>query len=93
MIYDQERMRIGDLNPTPVNPSATPSAGKSAGDAGRDSAPAPNDAVELSRLSQAVAEPGASDTRIEEIRNAVQAGTYQVPPSELAKNIVDFHTK
>lgn len=50
----------------------------------------PTDAIALTQLSRAVAEPAPSTPRIERLRHDVQAGTYQVPPATVAHKIVDF---
>jgi flagellar biosynthesis anti-sigma factor FlgM len=76
-----------------VNPAANTPAEKPAQDASRRSSAATDDAVELSRLSQAVSEPGASAAHLEQLKLEVESGTYRVPAEKLAKKIVDFHTK
>jgi anti-sigma28 factor (negative regulator of flagellin synthesis) len=81
-------MRIGNPNTAPVNTAGTQAAEKH----GERAAPAKTeDAVELSRLSRAVAGEGAREARLEELQSQVRAGTYQVPAEELSKSIVKFH--
>lgn len=84
-------MRIGDLNPAKVEPAAGQTAEKLLKEAGQHPIAASDDAVELSRLSEAVAEPGPNQARLEQLRIEVQAGAYQVPAGDLAKKIVEFH--
>ncbi len=81
-------MRIGDLNTAPVNPAGAPAVGKHTE---RTTPAGSGDAVELSRLSRAVASEGAGEARLEELRAQVKAGTYQVPAEEIGKSIVRFH--
>ena len=48
----------------------------------------PSDQVALSRLSEKLIE-SSREARIEELREKVQAGTYEVPARELATRIID----
>ncbi len=82
-------MRIGD--PNPVNPVQRPAAGKRKEGASRQTGATQDDAVALSQLSRAVAEPESAP--IEQLRLDVNAGSYEVPAPVLAKDIVDFHTE
>ena len=84
-------MRIGDINPAAVNPTAGPAPEKPLEEAGRPPVAAPDDAVALSRLSQAIAELGPTEARLQQLRRAVEAGDYRVPAEEIATKIVDFH--
>ncbi len=81
-------MRIGDLNTAPVNPAGTPAVDKHPE---RTTAAGSEDAVDLSRLSQAVAAESAGEARLEELREQVKAGTYQVPVEKISESIVRFH--
>lgn len=47
-------------------------------------------AKEMQQLSQVVQQRQA---RVEELKDQVQAGTYQVKPEEVAKSIVNFFSK
>ncbi len=85
-------MRIGDPNPPSLSAAGAAGARKREDE---DSAGAPvtslsNDAVALSRLSRAVAEPVPSTPRIERLRREVKAGSYDVPASTLATKLVNF---
>lgn len=84
-------MRIGDLNAASVSPPAGQAAEKLQEDAARPSDAAPDDAVALSRLSQAVTVPGPSEARLEQLKLEVAAGVYRVPAEEIARKIVEFH--
>lgn len=98
-------MRIGDGNPEAANPNRldeTKQAGGASGqpaqggpDAGKSglSAEADSDAIGLSSLSRVLAESPTESSRIDELRLQVQQGTYEVPAKEIARKIVDFHTK
>jgi flagellar biosynthesis anti-sigma factor FlgM len=98
-------MRIGDGNPAGANPARPREATKGneavgqtapqRPDAGKDArlSEADSDAVGLSSLSHALTASSAGTSRIDELRLQVQQGTYEVPAEELAKKIVDFHTK
>ncbi len=81
-------MRIGDLNTALVNPAGAPAVDKHPE---RTTAAGSEDAVNLSRLSQAVAAESAGEVRLDELREQVKAGTYQVPAEEVSKSIVRFH--
>jgi anti-sigma28 factor (negative regulator of flagellin synthesis) len=84
-------MRIGDFNAAAVNPAAGQAAEKLPEEAGRPPNAAPDDAVALSRLSQAIAEPGPSEARLEQLRTEVEAGAYRIAAKEIATKIVDSH--
>jgi negative regulator of flagellin synthesis FlgM len=92
-IYRRNLMRIGNLNPAVANPAVGQTAQSPPTEAGRGSSAAPDDAVTLSRLSEAVAGSGPGEARLNQLRLEVQAGTYQVPAPKIAAKIVDFHTK
>jgi anti-sigma28 factor (negative regulator of flagellin synthesis) len=81
-------MRIGDLNTAPLNPAGAPAIDKHPE---RTKPAGSEDAVELSRLSRAVAAESAGEARLEELRAQVKAGSYQVPAEEVSKSIVRFH--
>ncbi|MGC9970425.1 MAG: flagellar biosynthesis anti-sigma factor FlgM [Bryobacteraceae bacterium] len=84
-------MRIGDFNAAAVNPASGQAAEKPLEEAGRPLNATPDDAVALSRLSQAIAELGPSEARLELLRREVEAGTYRIPAEEIATKIVDLH--
>ena len=83
-------MRIDPLQSPAVKPaeSAQP-VDKPAGVAGRTPTDLRSDAVELSRLSQALTGEVEKDARLDELRVRVAEGTYQVPAADLSKRIVD----
>jgi flagellar biosynthesis anti-sigma factor FlgM len=83
-------MRIGDVQSPPVNPAGGPAGEKRAGEGERSSA---DDAVTLSNLSRAVSESSVSDARIEQLRELVKTGKYEVPAAKLAGKIVDFDAR
>jgi anti-sigma28 factor (negative regulator of flagellin synthesis) len=84
-------MRIGDFNAAAVNPAADQAAEKPLEEAGRPLNATPADAVALSRLSQAIAELGPSEARLQRLRREVEAGDYRIPAEGIAPKIVDFH--
>ena len=84
-------MRIGDLNAASLNPAAGQAAEKLPEEAARPVDAAPDDAVALSRLSQAIGGPGPNEARLEQLQLEVAAGTYRVPAEEIARKIVEFH--
>ena len=84
-------MRVDDVNPAPVNPAAGAQPSEKPQGIAQEPASELDDAVELSRLSEALAEAGTDAARIERLRAAVRSGAYQVPASEVAGKIVDFH--
>ena len=86
-------MRIGDMNLAPQNPSTNQAVERPVDEAGSRPSAARNDALELSRLSQAVAQNGSSSARLEQLRLEVKAGTDPVSALEISKKIVDFYTK
>jgi len=85
-------MRIDDLNRTPLaqgaeKPEATdPKRGP---EHNRDVSGGSTDRADVSHLAQALA--AADPSRIEQLRAAVESGTYQVPAEAIAKAIVDAH--
>ena len=86
-------MRIGNLNAEAVKPGVGQTAQSAPAEAGRGPSAAPDDAVSLSRLSEAVGGSGPDEARLNQLRLDVQAGAYQVPAPKIAAKIVDFHTK
>jgi anti-sigma28 factor (negative regulator of flagellin synthesis) len=92
-IYRRNLMRIGNLNAEAVKPGVGQAAPSPPAEAGRGSGAAPDDAVTLSRLSEAVGGSGPDEARLNQLRLEVQAGTYQAPAAKIAAKIVDFHTK
>ncbi|MBM3747660.1 MAG: hypothetical protein FJW34_17885 [Acidobacteria bacterium] len=51
------------------------------------------DRVDLSRLSKALSGEVESDARLEQLREVVASGSYQVPAAELSRRIVDLHLR
>jgi len=49
------------------------------------------DDVGLSRLSQVLTRNSDQSARMEQLRLEVEAGSYQMPASEVSRKIVDFH--
>jgi anti-sigma28 factor (negative regulator of flagellin synthesis) len=92
-MYGRDLMRVGNLNAAVGNPAVGQTSPSPPAEAGRGPSAAPNDAVALSRLSEAVAGSGPNEARLNQLRLEVQAGTYQVPAAKIASKIVDFHTK
>ena len=84
-------MRIDDLNRTPLAQGAEK---PDAADPKRGSEKNPNaagstDSADVSELAHALAAPDPK--RIEQLRAAVESGTYQVSAEAVAKAIVDAH--
>jgi anti-sigma28 factor (negative regulator of flagellin synthesis) len=92
-IYRRNLMRIGNLNAEAVKPGVGQTSPSPPAEAGCGTDAAPDDAVTLSRLSEAVGGSGPDEARLNRLRLEVQAGTYQVPAAKIAGKIVDFHTK
>ena len=86
-------MRIGDLNAEAVKPGVGQTSPSPPAEAARGASTAPDDAVTLSHLSEAVGGSGPDEARLNQLRLEVQAGTYQAPAAKIAAKIVDFHTK
>ena len=86
-------MRIGPMNLAPQNPSTNQAVERPADQAASQSSAARNDTVDLSRLSQAVAQNGSNSARLEHLRLEVKAGTCPVSAQEISRKIVDFYTK
>jgi anti-sigma28 factor (negative regulator of flagellin synthesis) len=84
-------MRIEDLSPRPLK---GPSVGRSSDALSTDhkttrsDTPA-SDQVSLSGLARLVSGPPAP--RVEQLRNEVAAGSYQVPPEQISRGIVEFY--
>ena len=81
------------MNLAPQNPSTNQAVEGPADQAGSRPSAARNHALELSRLSQAVAQNGSSSARLEHLRLEVKAGTSQVTAQEISRKIVDFYTR
>jgi len=84
-------MRIDDLQRPPVAQGAEqtdPAAPKRA--EGRSGATSGTDTVEVSELAQSLSL--KDPQRLEQLRLAVQSGTYVVSASEVAQAIIDAHT-
>ena len=85
-------MRIENFSLLVTNPTAGGQAvQKGAGELHDHSSGLPTDAVQLSRLAQALSEDSERSLCIEQLRQQVAAGSYQPPASEVSKRIVDFH--
>ena len=85
-------MRIENFSLPVTNPTAAGQAvQKGAGELHDHSSGVPNDAVQLSRLAQALSDHSERSLRIEQLRQQVAAGSYQPPASAISKSIVAFH--
>jgi len=84
-------MRIDDLNRTPLAQGAErPDSADPKRESGKNtSAAGATDQADVSELAQALAAPDPK--RIEQLRAAVESGTYQVSAEAVARAIVDAH--
>lgn len=86
-------MRIDDLNsaPLPPEPGRTQPASEKIQPEYDPKASGNADQADLSRLARALSNDPPS--RIEQLRMEVQSGKYEVPASEVAKAIIDHHSR
>lgn len=84
-------MRIDDLNRAPLAQGAEKpdAADPKRGAEKNPSAASATDRADVSQLAQALAAPDPK--RIEQLRAAVESGTYQVSAEAVARSIVDAH--
>jgi flagellar biosynthesis anti-sigma factor FlgM len=91
-MISETNVRIENFSLPATNSKATGQPlEKAAAEAQDTAAGLPTDAVQLSRLAQALSEDSDRSARIEQLRQQVAAGSYQPPASEVSKRIVDFH--
>jgi flagellar biosynthesis anti-sigma factor FlgM len=91
-MISETNVRIENFSLPATNSKATGQPlEKAAAEAPDTAAGLPDDAVQLSRLAQALSEDSDRSARIEQLRQQVAAGSYQPPTSEVSKRIVDFH--
>ena len=85
-------MRIENFSLLVTNPTAAGQAvQKGAGERHDHSSGLPNDAVQLSRLAQALSDHSERSLHVEQLRKQVAAGSYRPPASAVSKSIVAFH--
>lgn len=84
-------MRIDDLNRTPLTQGSekTESAGESRTVENAQTPATRSDQADVSLLARALS--SSDPQRLEQLRAAVQQGTYHVPAEAVAKAIIDFH--
>jgi len=85
-------MRVDQFSVPNLNPADAAQQGQKSPETNTAAQGGPaSDRVDLSRLSQALTGAVEPDARLEQLREAVASGSYQVPAAELSRRIVDLH--